>query len=340
MMCAVRAAGHRVFEINPKAASRYRDRYGVAGAKSDRGDARVLAHLLRTDRDHHRPMSADSEQVTAVGVLARAHQDTIWSAMRETRRLRSLLREFFPAALQAFPTLHGVTATTVLAAAPTPTAAAVLTEAQLRELLRAARYSAPRGTPARLRAILTGPQLRQPPAVEAAMGLAVAGIVRGLAAMLVSIKELEKAMDEHFGRHPDAQILRSLPGLGVVLGARVLGEFGDDPTRFVDAAGRRAYAGSAPVTRASGKTRAVLVRHACNRRLCDACRSWAFTATQHSAPAKAYYRRRRAAGDGHEAALRRVANKLLGQLHHCLTHRVPYDEQAAWAQHPSVGASA
>jgi len=85
----------------------------------------------------------------------------------------------------------------------------------------------------------------------------------------------------------------------------------------------------APRSPERGKTRAVLARHACNRRLCDACRSWAFTATQHSAPAKAYYGRRRAAGDGHETALRRVANKLLGQLHHCLAHCVPYNEQAA-----------
>jgi hypothetical protein len=124
-------------------------------------------------------------------------------------------------------------------------------------------------------------------------GLAVAGIVRGLAAMLVSIKELEKAVDEHFGQHPDAQILRSLPGLGVVLGARVLGEFGDDSTRFVDAASRRAYAGSAPITRASGKARAMLVRHA------------------------------------QPPTLRCVP-----------ANRVPYDEQAAWSQHPPAETTA
>jgi transposase len=330
LVAALRAAGHRLYEINPKAASRYRDRHAGSGATSDRKDALVLAHLLRTDRDQHRPMPADSEQVMALGVLARAHQDAIAAALRDAGRLRSLLREFFPAALVAFPTLHTLSAVTVLAAAPTPTAAAQLAVAQLRKLMVAARRNTPKDQPQRLRAIFTAPQLHQPPPVEAAMGQAVTAIVRTLAATLESIRELEAALDEHFEKHPDAEILRSLPGLGVILGARVLSEFGDDPTRFADAASRRAYAGSAPITRASGKIRLVLLRRACNRRLADDCRWWAFTATQHSPGANAYYQRRRDAGDSHEAALRRVANKLLGQLHHCLTHRTHYDEHLAW----------
>jgi hypothetical protein len=107
-------------------------------------------------------------------------------------------------------------------------------------------------------------------------------------------------------------------------------------TRFTDAASRRAYAGSAPITRASGRARVVLVRRARNKRLADACRWWAFLATQHSPGAAAYYQRRRAS-DGHEAALRRLANKLIGQLHHCLVNRVPYDEDRAW---PSPEATA
>ena len=330
LVAAVRAAGHRVFEINPKASNRYRDRHAVSGGKSDRGDALVLAHLLRTDRDRHRPMPADSEQVRALGVLARAQQDAVWTVLRDAARLRAVLWEFYPAALEAFPNLHIATAVTVLAAVPTPTAAARLSEAELRTLVRSAWNTAPRDFPARLHAIFTAEQLRQPAAVEAAMGQVVAAIVRTMAATLTSIRELEKALDTHFGKHPDAEILRSLPGLGVVLGARVLGEFGDDPTRFADAASRRAYAGSAPITRASGKARLVLVRRARNKRLSDACRWWAFLATQHSPGAASYYQHRRAAGDGHEAALRRLANKLLGQLHHCLAKREVYNEQKAW----------
>ena len=332
LVAALRAAGHRIFAINPKAVDRYRDRHAVSGAKSDAGDALVLAHLLRTDRDQHRPLAADSELGQAVGVLARAHQDLVWTRQRDTNRLRSLLREFFPAALDAFPDLTTKTALTVLAAAPTPDAAARLTRANLVALLHAAGRGTRPADAARLVEVFAKPQLHQPAAVEAAMGNAARAIVRTIAATNESIKELERALTASFETHPDAEILDSLPGLGLVLGARVLGEFGDDPNRFAHAASRRAYAGTAPITRASGRHRAVLARHIRNKRLADACHLWAFSALTKSAGARAFYDRRRAAGDRHHAALRRLASKLLGQLHHCLDTRQPYNEHLAWTQ--------
>lgn len=330
LVAGLRAAGHPVYAVNPKAVDRYRDRHSVSGAKSDPGDALVLAQLLRTDRQVHRPLPADTEQAQVVRVLARAHQDAVWARRQDANRLRSLLREFFPAALTAFPDLTTRTALTVLAAAPTPAAAATLTRANLTGLL----HQAGRGTrPAeatRLAGIFAADQLRQSPAVETAMGEAVRAIVRTLAAANESIRELEHALAAHFDQHPDAEILDSLPGLGLVLGARVLGEYGDDPTRWPDAASRRNYAGTAPITRASGRSRTVLARHIRNKRLADACYLWAFAALTKSPGARTYYDTRRAAGDTHNAALRRLANKLLGQLHHCLTHHQPYQEHHAW----------
>jgi len=332
LVAALRAAGHRVYAINPKAVSRYRDRPAVSGAKSDAGDALVLAHLLRTDRDQHRPLAADSELGQTVGVLARAHQDLVWARLQDTNRLRSLLREFFPAALVAFADLTTKSALTVLAAAPTPAAAAALTRANMVALLHAAGWGT-RPTPAaRLVEVFARPQLRHPAAVEDAMGEAVRAIVRTVAASSESISQLEKALNASFEQHPDAEILDSLPGLGLVLGARVLGEFGDDPNRFSHAASRRNYAGTAPITRASGRQRAVLARHIRNRRLADACFMWAFTALTKSAGARAFYDRRRAAGDRHNAALRRLGSKLVGQLHHCLDTRQLYNEGLAWQQ--------
>ena len=250
LVAALRAAGHRVFAINPKAVDRYRDRHGVAGAKSDPGDARVLADILRTDRDRHRPLPADSDLAAAVGVLARAHQDAVWARVQDANRLRSLLREFFPAALTAFADLTTNTALAVLAAAPTPTAAARLSRANLTGLLRVAGRGTRPTEAARLAEIFTVDQLRQPPVVEAAMGQAVRAIVRTLTAANQSISDLEAALAAAFDQHPDGEILRSLPGLGPILAARVLSEFGDDPTRFPDPASRRAYAGTAPITRA------------------------------------------------------------------------------------------
>jgi transposase len=330
LVAALRAAGHRVFAINPKAVDRYRDRHSVSGAKSDPGDALVLANLLRTDRHAHRQLPADSELGQAVNVLARAHQDLIWSRRQDTNRLRSLLREFFPAALTAFDDLSTKTALTILAAAPTPTSAARLTRANLVDLLHAAGRGTRPADAARLAELLAVEQLHQPPLVEQAMGEAVRAIVRTLTATNASIKQMEDALAASFNQHPDAEILDSLPGLGLILGARVLGEFGDDPTRFTHAASRRAYAGTAPITRASGRHRAVLARYIRNKRLSDACFLWAFAALTRSAGARAYYDQRRAAGDRHSAALRRLGSKLLGQLHHCLTTRQRYNETLAW----------
>ena len=330
LVAALRAVGHPVYAINPKAVDRYRDRHAVSGAKSDPADALVLAHLLRTDRHAHRPLPADTEQAQVVRVLARAHQDAIWARRQDANRLRSLLREFFPAALTAFPDLTTRTALTVLAAAPTPAAAAALTRANLTGLLHAAGRGTRPADAARLADIFAADQLRQSTEVETAMGAAARAIVRTLAAANQSVHELELALADHFEQHPDAEILDSLPGLGLVLGARVLGEYGDDPTRWPDAASRRNYAGTAPITRASGRSRIVLARHIRNKRLADACYLWAFTALTKSPGARAYYDTRRAAGDTHNAALRRLASKLLGQLHHCLTHRQPYDEHHAW----------
>jgi transposase len=330
LVAALRAAGHRVYAINPKAVDRYRDRYGVAGAKSDPGDARVLADILRTDRDRHRPLPGDSDTAQAISVLARAHQDMVWARTQDANRLRSLLREFFPAALTAFGDLTTKTALTVLAAAPTPTAAAGLSRANLTDLLHAAGRGTRPADAARLAEILTATQLRQPPAVETAMGQAVRAVVATLTAATESIKSLEHALDVAFDQHPDGETLRSLPGLGLILAARVLSEFGDDPTRFTDAASRRNYAGTAPITRASGRSRVVLARHIRNKRLADACYLWAFAALTKSAGARAYYDTRRAAGDRHNAALRRLGSKLLGQLHHCLTTSQHYNETLAW----------
>lgn len=330
LVAALRAAGHRVFAINPKAVDRYRDRHAVARAKSDPGDARVLADILRTDADRHRPLPGDSELGQAVAVLARAHQDMVWARTQDANRLRSLLREFFPAALNAFPDLTTKTALAVLAAAPTPTAAAGLSRANLTDLLHAAGRGTRPAEAGRLVEVFAATQLRQPPAVEAAMGQAVVAITATLAAANESIKGLEAALDAAFDQHPDGETLRSLPGLGLILAARVLSEFGDDPTRFTDAASRRNYAGTAPITRASGRSRVVLARHIRNKRLADACYLWAFAALTKSAGARAYYDTRRAAGDRHNAALRRLGNKLLGQLHHCLTTGQTYHETLAW----------
>jgi transposase len=144
---------------------------------------------------------------------------------------------------------------------------------------------------------------------------------------------VHKKVKAHFDQHPDAEIYLSQPGLGVVLGARVLAEFGDDPTRYVDARARKNYAGTSPITRQSGKKKHVLVRHVHNDRLIDALNRQAFAALRASPGARGYYDQLRARGAGHHAALRQLGNRLVGILHGCLTTNSSYDEPTAWAHH-------
>ena len=266
------AAGYRVYAVNPKAVARYRDRHHVGGGKSDAGDAKVLADLVRTDAHNHRVVAGDSVHVQAVKVLARAQQALVWSRTRENNRLRNALREFYPAAVAS--------------------AYAAVTTAQV-------------------------------------------GVI---AALNTQLAALEAQLEQSFEQHPDADIILSLPGLGDILGARVLGEFGDDPERFAHAKSRRNYAGTSPLTIASGKKRAVLARHARNQRLYDAIDQWAFCSLQASPGARAHYDARRALGDTHHQALRTLGNRWVGILHGCLKHHTRYDEHTAWGHRQPAAA--
>jgi len=133
---ALVATGYQVFAVNPMSTSRYRDRHSTSGAKSDPGDAKVLADMVRTDRHNHRPVAADSETVQAVRVLARAHQSMIWAKTRQTNALRSALREFHPGALVAFDDLSSADALEVLRIAPTPELARALSQSKIAAALR------------------------------------------------------------------------------------------------------------------------------------------------------------------------------------------------------------
>jgi transposase len=329
---ALVAANYRVYAINPFAASRYRDRHTTSGAKSDPGDAKVLADLVRTDRHNHREVAGDSELVEAIKVLARGHQSLIWTRQRQVNQLRSTLREFYPGALAALKgDLSSREACSILAMAPTPDQGRRLTRSGIRRALAASGRTRNLDRRAeQIRGALHAPQLEASPVLTEAYGHVVGSLVVVIDRLTDQIGELEGRLAERFEDHPDAEIVRSLPGLGLVLGARVLAEFGDDPTRYADAKARRCYAGSAPITKSSGARFVVLARVARNRRLADACYLWAFSAITCSPGARRYYDARRARGATHHQALRALSNRLVGVLHGCLTHRMLYREDIAW----------
>jgi transposase len=329
---ALAAAGYQVYALNPMAVARYRERHNVAGAKSDAGDAKVLADLVRTDRHNHRPISGDSPDVEAIRVLARGHQNLIWARTRHTNQLRNALREYYPAALEAFGDLADRDALAVLGRAPTPATGAGLSLGQLRAALkRGGRQRNLDRRASEIQAALRTEQLAASSALAEAFAATTKAAVGIIGELNRQIAELEAALADRFEQHPDADIYLSLPGLGDVLGARVLGEFGDDPDRYASAKCRKNYAGTSPRTVASGKKRAVLARHVRNRRLYDAIDQWAFCSLSASPGCRAYYDQRRATGDLHHQALRTLGNRLVGILHGCLQHRTRYDEHIAWA---------
>ncbi|MBX9427498.1 transposase [Streptomyces lateritius] len=282
LVATLRQGPRKTYAVNPMAASRYRDRHGVSRKKSDPGDALVLANIIRTDAPVHRPLPADTDLAQAVAVLARAQQDAVWNRQQVANQLRSLLREHFPAIIEAFRdkpgTLTRPDARRILAVAPTPALAAKLPMWKLTPMLRRA------------------------------------GRRRGIETDAERIQQL-------FRREAP----RQLP---------LVEEIGDDRTRFATAGGLKAYAGSAPITRASGKRRYVGRRFAKNNRLNHVGHLWAFASLSGSSGADAHYRRRRAGGDWHMQALRHLFNRMLGQLHHCLLARTPFDESIAFPTEP------
>jgi hypothetical protein len=336
------AAGYQVYAVNPRSVDRYRDRHGLSGAKSDGRDSKTLADMARTDRHNLRRIAGDSELAEAVKITARAHQNLIWTRQRQVNALRSALREYYPGALAAFGTdLAHPDALAVLAKAPTPELGRRLSTAQIASALRkAGRQRNVDARAAAIRDALRAPQLAAPAAVADAYGDTAKALVGVIGALTAQIGELEAALADRFEQHPDAKILRSLPGVGIVLGARVLGEFEDDPNRYADAKARKNYAGRSPITKQSGKSRVVLARFVRNRRLADALTWWAFCSLSASPGARAFYDRHRAAGDTHQQALRALSNRWVGVLHGCLRHRSTYSEATAWGHRQEESAIA
>jgi transposase len=332
-VAALIAAGYQVYGINPLQVARYRERLSISGAKSDAADAHTLANMVRTDSHRLRPVAGDTPQAEAVKVVTRAHKALIWERTRHTQRLRHALRDYFPAALEAFEDLDAADTLELLAKAPDPASASRLTITQISAALTRARRRNVADKAARIQAALRAEHLGQPQVLTAAYAATTRAAVAVLRTLDEQITVLQGQVDAHFGQHPDAEIISSQPGLGPILGARVLAEFGDDADRYLDAKARKNYAGTSPITRQSGKKKIVLARYVHNDRLIDALGRQAFAALNASPGARAYYDQLRSRGTGHHAALRQLANRLVGILHGCLKTRTCYDENTAW-EHP------
>jgi hypothetical protein len=335
---ALAAAGYRVYPANPKQAARHKETIANSGKKDDFFDAGCLADMGRTRRHQIRELAADSDIAEAVKIAARAHQKLIWERTRHLLRMRSALREYFPAALEAYAplSLTGADALELLGKAPDPASSARLTLTQITAALRRAGRRGDLARRARdIQAALRAPHLTQPPVITEAYAASVQAQAAVITALNEQIKIMEAKVSGLFRRHPDARIYLSQPGIGDITGARILGEFGDAPGRYATAKARKNYAGTSPLTIASGKKKTVHARYIRNRHLIDALHAQAFAALTASPGARAYYDELRARDTGHDDALRRVASRLTGILHGCVKTGREYDEAIAWSHRAS-----
>jgi hypothetical protein len=322
--------------VNPRQAARHREAVANSGKKDDFFDAACLADMGRTRRHQMRELAPDSDIAEAVKIAARAHQKLVWERTRHLLRMRSALREYFPAALEAYQDLGltGKDALELLAKAPDPETAARLTVTQIAAALKRARRRGDLSERARdIQAALRAPHLRQPPVIAGAYAAAVQAAAAVLTTLNEQAKIMEATVSELFRRHPDAGIYLSQPGTGDITGARALGEYGDAPGRYASAKARKNYSGTSPLTVQSGKRKTVHARHIRNKHLIDALHAQALSAISASPGARAYYDELRGREIGHNDAMRRVASRLAGILHGCLETGTEYDETTAWSHH-------
>lgn len=332
------ARGMTVIHVDPTIAARARKAASAGGEekKSDRADAFLLAHMIR--RGDFTPLVRSSPEIRALRVLVHAEQKAAASRTRALHVLRAVLTSYHPAAVTAWPTLglRHRQARAVLAVASSPTAAAQLSLAEYADALRrGGRWRTVEAEAERLRLLFRRPAMRTHPAVEEARAVEMLGVLDDVNRATARAAGLAAQAAGAFARHPHYPIVVSFPGIGDLLGARIVGEIGDVPGQFT-ARGLCAYGGVTPVTWSSGTVVRTSVRRSANGTLRRALTMAAFTSVAHSPGAAARYRACRARGAAHFTALRVVATRIARCLHHCLHHGALYDEAAAWGTRVSA----
>jgi transposase len=318
-------AGYPVVPIHPNVVAAARSRYRAAASKSDRSDAYLLADLLRTDGHRFRTLEPLSDEAQALRALVRTRDDLVAERVGLANQLRALLESFWPGAATIFADVDSPIALAFLARYPQPEAARLLGEKRLAAFLARHRYSG-RRPPSELLA-----RLRSAPAGVAAehtsdaKAEAVRALVAVLEPLVAQIARLTSAVEHAVATLPTGRLVMSFPRAGKVCAAQITAELGDDPARFVSEDHLAAEAGIAPITRASGKQRAVVFRWACNHRLRSALTCFADNSRHESPWAAAVYQRARARGCDHPHAIRILARAWVRVLYRCWTDGRPYD---------------
>lgn len=316
-----------VVPIHPNKLKAARERYTTSGAKSDPGDAYVLADFLRTDGHRFRELAPLSEATRALRALVRSRDDLVKAKVALTNQLAAQLAAFWPGAAEIFQRLDSEIALAFLERYGTPQSAAALGERRLAAFLRRNAYSGRRPAVDLLARLRAAPSGLAGDTESDARGECVKVLVRALQVLLRQIAELEGAIAVALDEHPDGAIFKSFPRAGEVNAAQLLAEIGDVRERFVSDDVLAMEAGVVPVTRRSGKTTGIGFRWACNKRLRKALTGWADNSRRASPWAEALYQRARDRGADHPHATRILARAWLRVLWRCWQDRALYDRE-------------
>lgn len=317
--------GFHVVPLHPNALKASRARYSAAGAKSDPGDAYILADLLRTDGHRFRALRAPSDATRALRAAVRTRDDLVATRVQLANQLRSLLESFWAGAVAIFADIDSPIALAFLESFPTPESAAHLGEKRLDRFLKRHAYCGRRSAAALLERLRAAPRGLAPALESETKGQLVRSLVAVLRPLVEQIRELDGLLAAHLAQHPDGAFVQSFPRTGTVNAAQILAELGDDRERFASFEQLAAEGGVAPVTRASGKHRAVTCRFACNKRLRQALSTWADNSRHASPWAASVYRQARSRGCDHPHAVRILARAWVRVLWKCWHDRTPYD---------------
>ena len=327
-------AGHPVVPVKPNAIKTWRDGEVLSGAKSDAGDAAVIAEYLRLRARKLRIAAPYSSETRALRAVVRSRDDLVGMRVAATNQLSALLDAHWPGARAIFADVESPVSLEFLTRYPTPAAAAHLGEKRMTAFLVKHGYSGRRTAAQLLTRLRSAPAGTTDEALTEALRDAVLAAVAVLTALNASVKNLDRSIAAHLGEHPDGAIFTSLPRSGQVNAAQVLAEWGDARQAYENPDSVAALAGVTPVTTQSGKYRGVHFRWACNKRFRVAITTFAGNSRHASPWAAKIYDDARASGKDHPHAVRILARAWIRVIWRCWLDGVPYDP----AQHGAAAA--
>ena len=318
-------AGHPVVPVSPNAIKTWREGEVLSGAKSDAGDAAVIAEYLRLRQHRLRVAAPYSDQTKALRTLMRTRDDVVVMRVAATNQLSALPDAHWPGARAIFADVESPISLAFLTRYPTPAAARHLGEKRITAFCASQGYSGKRPAAVLLARLRSAPAGTTGPALTVTLRVAVLALVAVLTALNTAVKDLDRSAATRLGEHPDGEIFTSLPRPGQVNAAQMLAEWGDCRQAYDGPDAVAALAGCTPVTRQSGKHRDVTFRWACNKRFRKAMTTFADNSRHASPWAAKIYNDARAAGKDHPHAVRILARAWIRVIWPCWLNHTPYD---------------